>query len=681
MGRISVSSSWIEVGMRKRLIPLTLTVLAVLAMPRISASQATEGTTIGGFQTSGAVTAGYRFTDVAGRRQKYNELFNLRTGFRLHDINMTGTAIDAQRFADIFSFAASGIGGDPFEAGQVRLSKTHLYDFRANYRQTYYNWDRNDEQSHPAGLAGLTSNHNFSTVRKFGSANFTAYPTNDLRFNFEYYRTGRDGTTLTTRTLEYIGAPAFWAGFLRANPYVIEAPVNEIANRFSGGVNYSWRDWNFAYKAGYQTYEETLTLDNIAPGQRSINTNDPATANERLDRASWLEFRNLTTPISEFSYNGRAGSRVQIRGGYIFFKYSGPASLNASFNGIARSNTGGTAFAPYAVSVVNRAELTEPNHVIDQGFTIELSPSWNFHADYRYSRFDIDSEATFRSVSSGTPAEGETTFDWSYGLHILDAALEYAPERQFMVRPGIRLMKRDVTVIEDGVAEPLASLRSNFVWPVVSVYYSPSNVFTIRGDLQSITNGAPYTRISPRTNVSSRIIARVQPTNRLSIENNFAIRNANFAATDFRNTMRSNATAVTYTLTDKLALLGGFTYDSFLATASVTFLRGVAPLQAIWRDQTINRVWQGGIDARPFPNLSIQFSGNYVRTTGVGEISGEPPTFGPLRWPMATGTISYNFPKAGRLSLDLQRTYYIEEILRGDNFSANLLGIRWTTEF
>jgi hypothetical protein len=77
--------------------------------------------------------------------------------------------------------------------------------------------------------------------------------------------------------------------------------------------------------------------------------------------------------------------------------------LNASFNGIARSNTGGTAFAPYAVSVVNRSELTEPNHVLDQGFTIELSPSWNFHADYRYTRFDIDSEGTFRSVNNGTP--------------------------------------------------------------------------------------------------------------------------------------------------------------------------------------------------------------------------------------------------------------------------------------
>src|SRR5262249_25034774 len=153
----------------------------------------------------------------------------------------------------------------------------------------------------------------------------------------------------------------------------------------------------------------------------------------------------------------------------------------------------------------------------------------------------------------------------------------------------------------------------------------------------------------------------VQATNRVAIENNLSVRNAEFDLTDYRNTMRSNATTLTYTLNDKLALRGGFTYDSFLATASITFLRGVAPLQATWRDQTVNRVWQAGIDARPVRNLTLQLSGNYIRTTGVGEISGELAIAGPIRWPMVTGTIAYNFPKAGRLSIDLQRTYYIEE--------------------
>src|SRR6185295_8879901 len=151
--------------------------------------------------------------------------------------------------------------------------------------------------------------------------------------------------------------------------------------------------------------------------------------------------------------------------------------------------------------------------------------------------------------------------------------------------------------------------------------------------------------------------------------------------TAFRNSIRSNATTLTYAWNDRLSLFGGFGYDSFLATASITFLRGTAPLNATWRDQTVNRVWQAGIDARPVKRVSLRLSGNYDRTTGVGEISGEPPVSGPIRWPMVTGTAGFDFGKPGRLSLDLQRTYYIEEIQTGDSFSANVLAIRWTKDF
>jgi len=92
-------------------------------------------------------------------------------------------------------------------------------------------------------------------------------------------------------------------------------------------------------------------------------------------------------------------------------------------------------------------------------------------------------------------------------------------------------------------------------------------------------------------------------------------------------------------------------------------------------------VWQAGIDARPTKRVILRLSGNYDRTTGVGEISGEPPLQGPIRFPMMSGTFGYDFGMPGRLSLDLQRTYYIEEIMKGDNFSANILMVRWTKYF
>ena len=182
---------------------------------------------VGGFETQGSVTAGYRFLDTSGRREKYLELFNLKKGFRLSEFELFGRAAEKEsNYADNYSVTASGLGGDPFPGGQVAISKQGLYDLRVNYRQTYYYWNRNDAQPNPGGLAGLSINHDWATTRKLGSMNLTLHATEHLRFTFEYNKTSREGATFVTRTLDYFGSDSAWGGFARANPYYLQAPVN-----------------------------------------------------------------------------------------------------------------------------------------------------------------------------------------------------------------------------------------------------------------------------------------------------------------------------------------------------------------------------------------------------------------------------------------------------------------------
>ena len=364
----------------------------------------------------------------------------------------------------------------------------------------------------------------------------------------------------------------------------------------------------------------------------------------------------------------------------MYFRYRGPASLDASFAGTARTNTGGTTFAPYAISMGSRAQLTEPNYVFDQGLSVKLAEWSNLHVDYRYNRFTQHAVANNTSLANGTPFQEVVTTDWRQGLHQLDTNLEILPIQSLVVRAGVRLVKRDVTALEDGLADPTRSKRIKTVWPIASVAYLPSKKFSIRGDLQSITNGASYTRITPHTDVGTRWVCD-QPISRLSIEDNFVIRNRKLVDSNFRNNIRANGVTVAWSWNDRLSTFAGFSYDSFLATASVNFLRGTAPLNTTWRDQTVNRVWQAGVSVQPMARLGFSFSGNYVRSTGAGEISGEPPTFGPLKWPMATGTAYYDLPRLGRVAVDLQRTYYLEQIVTGNNFQANLLTVRWTRGF
>src|SRR5262245_40887681 len=87
----------------------------LLAAAAVRAQDNPAPVNLGGLETQGSVTAGYRFVDVSGRRQKYDELFDLQKGFRLSEFELFGRASDKQNpYIDSYSATASGLGGDPF---------------------------------------------------------------------------------------------------------------------------------------------------------------------------------------------------------------------------------------------------------------------------------------------------------------------------------------------------------------------------------------------------------------------------------------------------------------------------------------------------------------------------------------------------------------------------------------
>lgn len=653
-----------------------LTIL--LAIPAIAQDERTFNW--GAFDPSGSATVGYRLASFSGRREKFIELFNLQSGPRLLDFTFGGRAKEGtSAFADSFQFTAGGLGGDPFPGGQLVVRKSKVYDLRVGYRQSYYYWDRDDNAVLPSTFRALTTNHDWGTVRRLANVNLLLHATNRLKFRAEYGRNSRDGMSFSTRTLEYFGSPSSWGSFLRDNPYYVEAPLRESMNRFAGGVDYSLGDWSFHYTAAFQSFDQSMNWNNVVSPQYSINVNSATAMREPLTSASWSESRDLRTPSSEFSYNGTIRDRASLRGTVLYFRYRGPSNLEASFAGIAR--TTGANVGPYFIAQSSRARLTEPNTVIDQGASIRLTDWWNFHADYRYNRFRQTGAAKVHSQRDTTVFNGEVLEEWKQDMQQLDLSFEFLAPRGLILRPGVRLVRRDTEARTDGVIDPRRTLLANTVSPLIGVVYAPSPKFSVRADVQSNTTGATYTRITPRTDVHTRIVVRYQPIERLTIEDNVVTRDRNHRPNSFENRVRSNGATLSWAWSERLSTYAGFSYESFLAAADVIFIRGTEPRQTKWRDQTVNRVWQLGVNLKPAARFGVQFTGNFVRSTGAGEISLENPYFGPLTFPMATGSVYYDFPRLGRLAADLQRTYYLEEIVPANNFGANLLTLRWTRNF
>ncbi len=666
-----------------------LLLAGLLFLPSVMTAQDTyEGPplNLGGFSTQGSASVGYRFTDIKGFKPMYRETFGLERGPRLMEFNIFGEAKpETNSFADDYSFSTSGLGGDPFTTAQLTVTKHKLFDFRANWRQAYYFWNQNDNVILPITAVattlstGLTDHHNWDTVRKFGSADLTVHASDNLRFNFDYYRTTDSGPTYTTASPDFLGSPGYWGGYARANPYYLFAPINDETNRFTGGVDYTFRSWSFHYSVGYQSFNSITNVDTVSSPELSIN---PATSStkEPLAHFTWSQDRKLSTPISEFSFVGKPLHRLEWRGSYMFYRYQGPLNFDQSFNGIAPNSKG--VQTPYAVSQSVRGNVTEPDHIISQGFTYDINSWCSVSADYRYSHQTSEGIGTFNSLfNATTPATSSEDIIWRTNLSDLHFTMDFTPLPTLMIRPGIHLMKYDVANFSAGVEDDVLSRTVKTVAPEISFGYEPSKIISFRGDLHSFNNGLSYTAINARSEVGGHAVVQFHPIAKLSIDNELNVSNGRLLETDYRNVVRLNSTTASYALNERFSIFSGFSYESIFAQGSILYIRGTPPLANFLRDQELNRVWQGGVDVKPTKRFEARISGNYDRSSFLGEITGEPPAYGPVTWPLVTGTLSYDFPKAGRLSVDLQRSYYLQQIVTVNNFSANLLTIRWTREF
>src|SRR5262249_44707254 len=156
--------------------------------------------------------------------------------------------------------------------------------------------------------------------------------------------------------VDYFGSSTTWGGFARANPYYLVAPFDESAHRVTAGADYTVRDWSLHYRAGYQNFEDAVDGRTPQSPERSINVDDANTARELLPSFVWKDRRTLRTPVRDLSYTGRLSARVGARGGYLFYRYSGPASLDMSFQGAARTAIA-TVTAPYSTSLASTAHV------------------------------------------------------------------------------------------------------------------------------------------------------------------------------------------------------------------------------------------------------------------------------------------------------------------------------------
>ena len=132
----------------------------------------------------------------------------------------------------------------------------------------------------------------------------------------------------------------------------------------------------------------------------------------------------------------------------------------------------------------------------------------------------------------------------------------------------------------------------------------------------------------------------------------------------------------------KLSLQGGFNYGNFSSQNTIAFLSGVPPLTGLLStDQTIDRTFFGGFKVTPTANLTLGFTGQFIRSTGLGTLTQETSMYGPLTWPAWSAEVGYLTKHVGKVVFSWNRSYYSEDLFHAADFGSNAFTLRFERAF
>ncbi len=658
---------------RPRIVRVALPFAMAAAAPFLAAQDTPTPLKAGDYTVSGMGSFGYRFVDLNGNQGKYDQLLNLQQGFRLFDLELNAQPTELNHgWFDYFSLTAQGLGGDPFPVVNLDIRKNGLYKLRVNYRATQYVYE--------LPQTAYTPNRGWNDRRRLGDVDFRYTPTRNLGFQFFYNRTERVGTDLATSPFFYLPlAPDVWEAFGRATAVTWVVPLQQKANLFGAGIDYRLGKTNFHAEQSYRTYNNPANLQGFA--NQPVALIGPSSPAQSVILQNWNTFSSFNIPATSLRLDNKVNERLLLRASYVYTHSSGPTSLDGSvlvpgiFPGLP-----GVVNPSTTLSYLGSGTTQLTTQTADAGFTLKLFGPLDLVSDYRYRWYaERDTEA-LRATSSALPAPVSLSQDntrWDFGIHTVDTLLVFTPIRGLSIRAGVQFVKEDIVATTNGETD-IGTQRTKSYSPIGNVAWTPGKRFSVRGGFESRVIVNPYVRISPEQTVSSTIRTRFSPSDKWGIDNTWSFYNMKTQDIGFIAHSRTNSTSLWYQPLVRLGVQGGFMYGNMSSQNTIAFLQGVPPLTGLLStDQTIDRVYSLGIKTNPMGNLTFSFTGQFIRSTGLGTLTGENSTYGPLTWPAWTAEIGYTTKHIGRVILAWQRSYYYEDLFRATDYSANAFTLRF----
>lgn len=406
-------------------LPLLLVLGLGPAAAAANDAPAPDGLNLGGYSLSGLLTAGYRVTDIDGSKDKYYEDYNLRSGPRLFDLDVTGEASDpATAPLDRLHLLVETPGDEPVSTFHLSANDTRNWDFRANFVRSKYFYAVPELFSNPVpGDTRLDDLHDFDQIRTNGAVDLTVRRPGLPTF-FAGYRLYRlEGDTRST-----IFDPSVDDTFLLRAPEDTRAQVGRI------GTEFQVLGTSVFLQQDYRRVIRDLGRHGPVPG--GADGLDPNEGSE-LDRYDAFGHEQVNAPTTTVRLERPIGERVQLTGAYLYSH----ANLDAAWDARGRATAAGVPTAS-AGRTTSTADATLDTQVADLGASVLFTPRSRLNVSYRF-----DEQSQHGGLDQQGPG-GLLFVGTSHHVRLnrVTGDVEFEPRRNLSLRAGLRYAWRDANL-------------------------------------------------------------------------------------------------------------------------------------------------------------------------------------------------------------------------------------------
>jgi hypothetical protein len=436
-------------------------VLLGLAVGFAAAGARAEG---GGYAVDTSTTAGYRMVDIDGSKPKYREDYNLRSGLRLFDFDVSGAAkAPEETRLDRFHLQVETPGDEPVSHFRLTAGDRTLYDLRADFTRSKYYYAVPQLFEEPvAEDVRLSDLHDWNLVRTNGRVDLTLHlprlPT--LLFGYRLYELHGDADSS--------------AGIPGGDVFRVGAPVDSVTNVGHLGTEFRALGTDVFLQQAYRRVGRQHDLGPVLTPQ-GVDPTDAST----LTAFHRDQDEHIDNPTTTVRLRRALGERVELTGAYFYSH----ADLGFDLAG-QRIGTSNVVGAPTVTTAAGDGGATLDTHIADVGGTVGLSERVRLNLAYRFNERSqegsLDEATTFGAIAATT------------GDHVrvqsVTGDVEVEPLTNLSLRAGARYGRRDAAF-----SNSAQDIATDTVGAIGDVRYRPWSFLDLFARYENVQVDDPFT--------------------------------------------------------------------------------------------------------------------------------------------------------------------------------------------